>query len=158
MKREFLRWQCAADFIDHLILQLESGLSVERSFEQALEQARGDTLFLPAQEVLSLARLGYSFSQSVRCVLNYPQLSKDIYGPLRDILEKIELSLSLGTPLLAMLEHLSTHFRLLANLRLEEWTQEVPIKMIFPLVFFIFPVIFILVGAQPVANFFHSIL
>ena len=101
---------------------------------------------------MALCHIGLSFGEAVNHTLadDEPELV------LRDILENLSLSLKLGSPLIQILNHLSFHFRLMATCRLEELANEAPVKMIFPLVIFIFPVIFILLGSGAIESLVRS--
>ncbi len=104
------------------------------------------------KKVLALCNMGYSFRESLQQISAIP-VTNMIF---KEISINLSLSLKLGSPLVTILSHLGNHFRLSACTRLEEIASEAPIKMIFPLVLFIFPVIFILLGAPALENLIVS--
>ncbi len=142
----------AADFLDLLVLGLESGGSLKNSFDMALFQIPKNKLREEGLKVLFYCDSGMSFREAAF------QCSQDqcSHVPFKEILEKLTLSLRLGTPILQNMTFMASHFRQQALTRLEELAQTVPVKMIFPLVFFLFPVIFILLGAGAINDFFQS--
>lgn len=145
-------FQEGADFIDYILLNLEAGTHVEQSFFQAIDNIEPGLLKKCSQHILKLCRLGFSFGEAINQVLALHTTGPVLY----EILENLSLSLRLGSPLIQILNHLSFHFRLLATSRLEELANEAPVKMIFPLVIFIFPVIFILLGSGAIENLVRS--
>lgn len=146
------QWQMGADFIDYILLNLDSGQNIESSFFQGAQHLPEGKLLSSIVTLQNFRRIGFSFSETIEQFLTQPQ--DDL--ALKDILENIQLSLKLGTPLSPILTHLSFHFRLLATSRLEELGNEAPVKMIFPLVLFIFPVILILLSAGAIENLLKS--
>ncbi|MES2615766.1 MAG: type II secretion system F family protein [Bdellovibrionota bacterium] len=144
--------QECADFIDFILLNLEAGSNIEQSFLHASNNLHPGALKQGAQKILTLCQLGFSFGESLKQILQ----EKDCELVLRELLENLSLSLKLGSPLIQVLNHLGIHFRLIASSRLEELANEAPIKMIFPLVIFIFPVIFILLASGAIENLVRS--
>ena len=133
-------------------MNLESGLNVEHAFRQALMNLESGRLKSQGGKILSLCGIGFSFGQALKKSLSQFQFDQTLV----EILENILLALKLGSPLIKILQHLSFHFRIQASSRLEVLANEAPIKMIFPLVIFIFPVIFILLGSGAIENLIRS--
>jgi len=144
--------QKGADFVDFILLNLEAGSNLEQSFIHAVSNLEGSLLKQSAQKILTHCQIGLSFGESINHILTLEETEL----VLKEILENLSLSLKLGSPLIQILNHLSFHFRLVATSRLEELAHEAPVKMIFPLVIFIFPVIFILLGAGALENLVRS--
>lgn len=151
-KANIQQLQEGADFVDFILLNLEAGANIEQSFFSALNNLEKSPLKQNAQKIWTLCQIGLSFGEAI----NHMMTSEMSDLVLREILEKLSLSLKLGSPLIQILNHLSFHFRLLATSRLEELASEAPVKMIFPLVVFIFPVIFLLLGAGAIENLMSS--
>ena len=141
-----------ADFIDFILLNLDAGLNIEHSYFQSSQNLEVGELKKNTQKILTLCAIGFSFGESIEIVVK----ENNISSVFKEILENLSLSLKLGSPLAPILNHLALHFRLLATSRLEEIASEAPIKMIFPLVIFIFPVIFILLGSGAIENLIRS--
>ncbi len=142
----------AADFIDILLLHLEAGSNIYHSFGQAALCSLDDNIKKYTHETLSKYSMGSSFIESLQYSIGHK--NNQIYD---EIIESIVLSLQLGTSLKANLSQLSVNMRIRANLNLEEVISQAPVKMIFPLVFFIFPVIFILLGSGSIQDLIRSL-
>lgn len=135
------------------MLYLEAGAHVEHAFFESSKHLKWRSQQEIINKIFSSCKLGFSFRESLEIELK----RQNENSFLREIIETINLSLKMGTPLVKTLSHLSFYFRMTAITRLEELAGEAPIKMILPLVLFIFPVIFILLGAGAVENLIKSI-
>jgi tight adherence protein C len=144
--------QEGADFLDFILLNLEAGANIQQSFFQAAQNLDSGVFKKQAQKINGFCQIGFSFAESLHSGLQ----NESINPVLKEILENLALSLKLGTPLIQILSHLSFHFRVTASSRLEEIGNKAPVKMIFPLVLFIFPAIFILLGSGAIESLLHS--
>jgi tight adherence protein C len=144
--------QNCADFADYILLNLESGHSLEHSFFQGATQFDAGTLKCSVLKIYTSRHSGLSFTDSISDFLKNHRENDAFH----EILENLKLSLKLGSPLIPILNHLSYHFRLLATTQLEELGNRAPVKMIFPLVIFIFPVILILLSAGAIENLLQT--
>lgn len=144
--------QEGADFVDFILLNLEAGANIEKSFFQAVSHLESGLLKKQTQKIFTLCSIGFSFGEAINHILAEGHCDT----VFKEILENLSLSLKLGSSLTQILNHLSFHFRLVAISRLEEMANEAPIKMIFPLVVFIFPIIFILLGAGAIESLVRS--
>jgi tight adherence protein C len=142
----------AADFIDIMLLHLEAGINIYHSFGHAAHCSLDENIKKYANETLLRYSIGCSFIESLQHPIGHK--NNQIYD---EISENIILSLQLGTSLKANLSELSMGMRIRANLRLEEIISQAPVKMVFPLVFFIFPVIFILLGSGSIQDLIRSL-
>jgi len=141
----------AAEFIDIIILYLDSGNNIYQSFTQAAKFCLNIQLKKNATKTLIIYSMGCSLKESLQLSLN-----KDNNPFYNEIIEGILLSLKLGTPLKENLLQMSLSMRIRSKLSLEETMSKAPVKMIFPLVFFIFPVIFILLGSGFIQDFIST--
>lgn len=151
-QQQVFMYHAATDFIDIILLHLESGSNIYHSFCHAAQCSLNEKIKINANETLSRYSMGCSLIESLQYSLG--QKNNQIYD---EIVENIILSLQLGTPLKANLSELSANMRIRANLKLEEVIAQAPVKMIFPLVFFIFPVIFILLGSGSIQDLISSL-
>ncbi len=142
----------AADFIDIIVLHVEAGNNIYHSFELAAHCSLEDNIKKYTNETLSKYSMGCSFIESLKYSIGHK--NNQIYD---EIIESIIISIQLGTSLKANLSQLSMNMRIRANLKLEEVVSQAPVKMIFPLVFFIFPVIFILLGSGSIQDLIRSL-
>lgn len=141
------------EFIDDMIMGLEIGNNLNIAFQYALENVNCSHMRREAQLIVSYNKLGMSFSES----MVFASTQNNMSAPFQELLDAILLSTRYGSPLLESLIQLNSRLRSRVILRLEELASEAPVKMIFPLVFFIFPVIFVLLGAGALRNLAASL-
>ena len=151
-KNDVYALNVTADFIDIILLYLEAGSNIYHSFGHAAHCYLDENIKKHTNETLLKYSMGCSFIESLKHSIG--QNNNQIYD---EMIENIILSLQLGTSLKANLSELSMNMRIRANLRLEEVASQAPVKMIFPLVFFIFPVIFILLGSGSIQDLIRSL-
>lgn len=142
----------AIEFIDYISLFLESGHHIQEAFLLATMNLPEGNFRLQCFEVIKWVELGFSFGRALMS-----SIEKNLCPIARDVFESLSISLKLGTKVSKTLAQLSAQFRLNMIARLEALAHEAPIKMIFPLVIFIFPVIFTLLGTKTFLNFLQSL-
>ena len=127
------------DFLDLVVVSVEAGLGFEAAVARITDRADGA---LPAEfrRVLADQNLGASRRQSLlsmqqRC--NAPGISALVAA----ILQAEQTGMGIGQVLRAQGERLRTRRRQ----RAEESAMKAPLKMLFPLVFFIFPSLFVVI-------------
>jgi len=138
----FINIQYVAEWIDYFTISVSSGAPVFESFQLATIHMQDCDLKKTCIRVCSHVQLGSSFSQALTLFMKEVKCSLT-----KEIFEKILLCIRLGTPIARHMELLSVSLRQKALSSLEELAGQAPIKMIFPLVLFIFPAIFILLGS-----------
>lgn len=141
-----------AEFIDYMILSLESGTNMHAAFCQATQNLSPCKMQENCRKIQVLCAIGMSFRQALQKVLG--ESDDPVF---KEILENIHISLQFGSPILQTLNYLSMHLRCTALAHFETMAAQAPIKMIFPLVIFIFPVIFILLGAGALKDLMESL-
>ena len=149
---QIINQHAAADFLDIILLNLESGKNIYQSFEKAALFTLNENIKKCADEVLTRYSVGSTFSASLQ---NSTYKSNNPF--YNEMIENMLLSIQLGTSLEKNLFELSKNMRSQANLKLEEVATQAPVKMVFPLVFFIFPVIFILLGSGSIQDLIRSL-
>ncbi|WP_286190642.1 type II secretion system F family protein [Fluviispira vulneris] len=137
--------------MDTLVLNLQAGLNTFKAFERACFSITDHNLQKNCKKILKKYYLGSSFLEALQSV---PESESN--SDLQEVIENITLSLLLGASLTENLNQLSSHLKAKANTELEKLASEASVKMIFPLVFFIFPVIFILLGSASIEDFIIS--
>src|SRR6266540_2218709 len=73
------------------------------------------------------------------------QVARNARGPLAGETARVVQASELGIPIAQVLREQSKEMRIRRRQRAEEKAQKVPIKILFPLIFFIFPALFIIV-------------
>jgi tight adherence protein C len=125
------------ELIDLLVLMVEAGLGFSGSIRIASEQLQGplgDELRLTLQE----QNMGLSMNEALSNMLDRCE-TPSMRSFVRSVLQGERLGVSIG----AILRNLAVEMRKRRRQTAEERAQKAPIKMLFPLVFLIFPAIFI---------------
>jgi len=127
------------DMIDLLVVTIEAGLGILASMRVASE-SMGDPLGQELRLTLQEQRMGLSVGQAIE------SLGRRADAPnmrifVRAITQGERLGVSIGTTM----RNLSLEMRKRRRAMAEERAQKMPIKMLFPLIFFIFPALFIVI-------------
>lgn len=142
----------AIEFLDYTAICLESGHNIQQSFLMSSANLPSGIFQNNCFEVIKFYELGHSFGHSLHLAGTLP-----LSAVAQNVFENLSISLKFGTKISKVLTQLSAQLRLNMASKLEELAYEAPIKMIFPLVIFIFPVIFMLFGTKTFLNFVLSL-
>ena len=140
-----------AAFLDACVLCLDAGLSLPAAFEEAASRLHSSEIHDSARRVMRHSKLGATFSQAL---LNSKTLISG--DPFHEVIDAMLVSLRLGSDLGASLDGLAEQYRAKAKSQVEEMAAQAPVKMLFPLVFFVLPVIFILLGSGTIEQLMSS--
>lgn len=152
MKKNIKEYQDAIEFIEYISISLEAGHHIQEAFFLATVHLSEGKFKASCVEVVKLYKLGTSFGQSLFLASN-----KDCSHIAKEVFENLYASLRFGTKVSKTISQISIQLRLQILSILESLAYEAPVKMIFPLVFFIFPVIFILLGTGAFISFIQSL-
>src|SRR6266536_505074 len=125
------------ELIDLLVVTLEAGLSFLASLQMAsqrLEGPLGDELRLAMQE----QRMGLTANDALQGILRRAE-TPALRAFVRSVLQGEALGVSTG----AIMRNLAVEMRKRRRAAAEERAQKAPVKMLFPLIFMIFPALFI---------------
>ena len=127
------------DMIDLLVVTIEAGLGILASMRVASE-SMSDPLGQELRLTLQEQRMGLSVGQAIE------SLGRRADAPnmrifVRAITQGERLGVSIGTTM----RNLSVEMRKRRRAMAEERAQKMPLKMLFPLIFFIFPALFIVI-------------
>jgi tight adherence protein C len=131
------------DMIDLLVVTIEAGLGILASMRVASETLRdplGQELRLTLQE----QRMGLSVSEAIES-LGRRANTPNVRTFVRSLTQGEKLGVSMGTTM----RNLALEMRKRRRAYVEEQAQKIPIKMLFPLAFLIFPAIFIVLLVPP---------
>jgi tight adherence protein C len=139
------------ELIDLLVVTVEAGLSLSAALQLAGERmkgALGDELRIVLQE----QRMGLTPVQALenmesRC----PTPAVESF--VRAMMQGQLLGVSVG----AILRSLAVEMRKRRRAAAEQQAQKAPIKMLFPLVFMIFPALFVVILGPAVVSVFHAL-
>ena len=139
------------ELIDLLVLMVEAGLGFSGSLRIAGGWFRGplgDELRLTLQE----QSMGLSTKQALTNLLERCE-TPAMRSFVRSILQGETLGVSIG----AILRNLAVEMRKRRRAQVEQQAQKAPIKMLFPLVFMIFPALFVVILGPAVVSIFHAL-
>jgi Flp pilus assembly protein TadB len=126
------------DVLDLLTLCLEAGLSLDASFQQVAEKLQGGLLPDEMARMLGSVRFGMKRHQAWR------ESARRLGNPeFSEVVEALAQADAMGVGLAEALRGIAGQMRLRARSRAEEAAHKAPVKLLFPLAFFIFPAIFI---------------
>jgi tight adherence protein C len=127
------------DMIDLLVVTIEAGLGILASMRVASE-SMSDPLGQELRLTLQDQRMGLSVGQAIES-LGRRADSTNVRIFVRAITQGERLGVSIGTTM----RNLSVEMRKRRRAMAEERAQKMPIKMLFPLIFFIFPALIIVI-------------
>lgn len=127
------------DAIDLLVVSVEAGLGFDMAMGKVVEKTKG-ALADEFGRVLEEMRLGFPRQQALKNVTRRVQ-NDDLNSFISAIIQADQLGTSVGT----VLRIQSEQMRVKRKQRIEEAAMKAPIKMLFPMVLFIFPTIFIVI-------------
>lgn len=127
------------DMIDLLVVTIEAGLGILASMRVASE-SMADPLGQELRLTLQEQRMGLSVGQAIE------SLGRRADAPnMRIFVRSIIQGERLGVSIATTMRNLSLEMRKRRRAMAEERAQKMPIKMLFPLIFFIFPALFIVI-------------
>jgi tight adherence protein C len=132
------------ELIDLLVVTVEAGLGFNGSMQVAADRFRGplgDELRLTLQE----QNMGLSTSEALRNLLGRCETPA-----MRSFVRAIVQGESLGVSIGQIMRNLAVDMRKRRRQNAEERAQRAPIKILFPLIFFIFPAMFVVLLAPAV--------
>lgn len=138
------------ELIDLLVVTVEAGLGLSGSLQVAAGRLRG-----PLGEEIRLAlqeqRMGLSTNEALSNMLNRCD-TPSMRSFVRSVIQGETLGVSIGN----IMRNLSIEMRKRRRQVAEERAQKAPIKMLFPLIFLIFPPIFIILLYPAIQTFGQS--
>jgi tight adherence protein C len=127
------------DMIDLLVVTIEAGLGILASMRVASE-TMSDPLGQELRLTLQEQRMGLSVNQAIESLgRRADAVNMRIF--VRALTQGERLGISIG----ATMRNLSVEMRKRRRAKAEERAQKMPIKMLFPLIFCIFPALFIVI-------------
>jgi tight adherence protein C len=139
------------ELIDLLVVTVEAGLSLSAALQLAGERmhgALGDELRIVLQE----QRMGLTPVQALENMVNRcPTPAVESFA--RAMMQGQALGVSVGQ----ILRSLAIEMRKRRRAQAEQQAQKAPIKMLFPLVFMIFPAMLIVILGPAVVSIFHAL-
>jgi tight adherence protein C len=139
------------ELIDLLVVTVEAGLSLSAALQLAGDRVRGalgDELRIVLQE----QRMGLTPVQALENMVGRcPTPAVESFA--RAMMQGQTLGVSVGQ----ILRSLAIEMRKRRRANAEQQAQKAPIKMLFPLVFMIFPALFVVILGPAVVSIFHAL-
>ncbi len=139
VKREEVMRKAVADALDLLTISVEAGLAFDAALSRVAKNSEGP-LAEEFSRVLQEMQLGMSRSDALRALSDRSELT-DLKGFATAMVQAD----AFGIPIGQVLRVQSKEVRTKRRQRAEEKAQQVPVKILFPLIFFILPTLFIIV-------------
>lgn len=138
-------------YLDIITLCVEAGLNLQGALNQAVAKGPKGVLRSEIQRVLRDIRAGKARAEAMRAMadrLNEPNVTHFITA----VIQAERMGMNLGPVLRAQADQRRSE----RFLRAEKLAMEAPVKLLFPLIAFIFPCTFIVLFFPIVVQFMHS--
>ncbi|KUO78863.1 MAG: hypothetical protein APF81_18300 [Desulfosporosinus sp. BRH_c37] len=128
------------DVLDLLTVSVEAGLGFDAALLKVVEKQKG-VLAEEFLRVLQEIKMGRPRREALRDLARRNKPAEDLSNVVASLVQADQLGISIG----GVLRNQALQIRQKQRQRAEEKAQKAPIKMMIPLVFFVFPSIFIIV-------------
>jgi tight adherence protein C len=135
--------------LDLLTLSVEAGLDFAAALGKVVEKGRKGPLADELSITLKELKLGKTREEALRNLAGRVDLPT-----LTSFVQALLQADKMGTPLGKILRILSTQMRVDRTQRAEKLANEAPVKLLFPLIFFIFPTVFLIIFAPIIYQVF----
>ena len=140
------------DALDMLMISVESGLGFDAALAQVAKNTTGplaEELFRVLQEM----QLGTGRADALRGLVDRTDVSD-----LRTFVTAMLQADTLGIPIANVLRVQAKEMRLKRSQRAEEQAQKVPVKILFPLIFFILPSLFVIILGPAAISIYDTLI
>jgi tight adherence protein C len=127
------------DVLDTLVISVEAGLGFDAAMAQVAQHGKGP-MAGEMVRVLQEMQIGAARSEALRALAARTTVSE-----LRTFVSAIVQAGELGVPIAGVLREHGRDMRLRRRQRAEEIAQKVPIKILFPVLFCLFPALFVVI-------------
>ncbi|HEY1015694.1 MAG TPA: type II secretion system F family protein [Herpetosiphonaceae bacterium] len=139
------------DALDMLVVGVSAGLGFDAALQRVAEKWDNE-LAMEFRRALSDIRLGTARHEAFRAMIARTGV-EDLATFISAVIQADQLGVSMGK----MLKIQSDQLRLRRRQRAEEEAQKAPIKMLFPLVFLIFPSLFVVILGPAVPRILNGL-
>lgn len=139
------------DALDLITISVEAGLAFDSAIQRVTDKW-DDELSKELSRVLTDVRLGRSRREALR-----DMAARTGVDDVQTFVAAIIQADQLGVPLAKILRIQSDQLRIRRRQRAEEAAQKAPIKMLFPMVFLIFPALFVVILGPAVPRIMSSL-
>lgn len=127
------------DVLDALVISVEAGLGLDAAMAQVADNLTGpmpDEIYRALQEM----KIGVARTEVLRAMAQ-----RTTVRDLKSLVTALVQSGELGVPVSAVLREHAREQRVRRRQRAEELAQKVPVKLLFPVLFCLFPAIFVVI-------------
>ena len=139
-------WRALPDAFDLITASVEAGLGIDAAFTRVIEKVKG-----PLAEELSRTMREISMGRSRRDAF-VDMADRTGVEELRSLINAVVQAEAMGISIGSVIRVQTGVIRTKRRQRAEEQAFKAPIKMVFPLVFFIFPAIMIVIGGPAIVQ------
>jgi tight adherence protein C len=139
------------DALDMLTVCVEAGLGFDAAVAQVARKTDGPVAAEFAR-MLQEMQFGLPRVDALRAMVDRATAPE-----LRVFVSALVQAAELGIPIAAVLREQSHEMRLKRRQRAEEQAQKVPVKILFPLMLFLMPALFIVILGPGVINIYHTL-
>lgn len=150
-KRQKLVQRALPDLLDLLYISVEAGLGFDMALKKSAEKMPGP-LSDEINKAIEDITKGRDRQDALRGIVKRTGVED-----LNNFVTAVIQSELLGTNIAIMLKTQSTVMRQKRKQRAEETAMKIPIKMLFPLVFFLFPALFVVIMGPAVISVIENI-
>jgi tight adherence protein C len=148
-RRQVLVRKSLADVLDMLTVSVEAGLGFDAALAQVARNGKGP-MAREIGRVLQEMQIGKSRSEAMRSLGERTTITE-----LRSFAAAVIQAAELGIPIAKVLREQSKEMRLKRRQRAEEAAQKVPIKILFPMLFCLFPALFVVIIGPGALRMIH---
>lgn len=150
-ERQRLVRKSLADCLDLLVVSAEAGLGFDGAVAKVVEKMKGPLAeeFNKALQDMSVGRTRMEALRAMAQRINMPEMTTFVAA--------IHQADMLGVSISHVLRVQAESLRSLRNLRAREAAAKLPVKLLFPLVFCIFPAIFIVLLGPGAITIYHAL-
>jgi tight adherence protein C len=139
LKRQHELLLSLPDVLDTLVISVEAGLGFDAAMAQVAQHGKGPM----AREMVRVLRemqIGAARTQALRALA-----ARTTVAELRTFVTAVVQAGELGVPIAGVLREHAREMRVRRRQRAEEIAQKVPIKILFPVLFCLFPSLFVVI-------------
>lgn len=125
------------DILDLLTVSVEAGLGFDAAIKKVVEKTKG-TMSIEFNKTLQEMKMGKSRRDALKDLINRTE-EEDLSSFITAMIQADQMGISIANVLRVQ----SKQMRVCRKQKIEEKAMKAPIKMLLPMVFFIFPTIFI---------------
>lgn len=149
-KRQAIIQKSLPDILDILLVSVEAGLGFDMALKRVTEKMQGE-LSKEFKRALEEMRRGKSREEALRGIV-YRTGVADLSSFITSVIQAEQL----GTNIADALRIQAGTMRQKRRQRAEEAAMKAPVKMLFPLVFFIFPTLFVVILGPALIRIFQA--